>query len=69
MAKSTNGGRICDICHAEGKETPSVYDAQLRNGPWADVCETHFQALALGVKGTFTTLANIGKPGRARYSD
>ena len=54
----------CDLCGKGAK-----YDAKLREGPWAYVCEACFQKRAVKAKGTYTTLANIGKPKRAPYSD
>ena len=54
----------CDIC---GK--PAVYDGKTKNGPWGYLCQKCFEKYGDKRKGMFTTLANIGTPGRAPYSD
>ncbi len=54
----------CDFCNKEATK-----DAKTKMGPWANVCETHFQVYGVKKPGTFTTLANVGKPGRKPYSD
>lgn len=56
--------RKCDFC-----DKPAKYDAKTVHGPWANVCAEHFAVHAVKTKGTYTTLANIGKPERAPYSD
>ena len=57
--------RTCDICNS----AQAKYDAKVICGPWAYMCEACFQKYAIKIKGTYTTLANIGKPGRKPYSD
>ena len=54
----------CDIYNKEATK-----DALLKQGGWANVCEDCFNKYAAKTKGTFTTLKNIGKPGRKMYSD
>ena len=64
LVKSDTIQRKCDLCGTEAK-----YDAKLTLGGWGYVCETCFQEYAVKTKGSYTTLANIGKPGRKPYSD
>lgn len=34
----------CDVCkHEEGRVTPAEYDARMRIGSWAYLCEDHWQ--------------------------
>ena len=55
----------CDIC---GKE--ATKDAKLAGAStWAYVCEDCFFKHCSCDSGTFTTLKNIGKPGRKPYSN
>ena len=54
----------CDFCSKEAK-----YDGQTHMGYWAYMCEMHMQIHGIYVKGRFTTLENVGKPGRKPYSD
>jgi len=55
----------CDIC---GKT--ATKDAKLAGtSTWAYVCEDCFFKHCSCDSGTFTTLKNIGKPGRKPYSD
>ncbi len=42
----------CDLCAAQGKSTPARYDAKTLTGPWAYMCEAHFQTHGLGQLGT-----------------
>lgn len=57
---------FCDICKIE----EAKYDAKCNPfGSWAMVCQKCFDRHATKIKGTYTTLANIGKPGRKPYSD
>lgn len=56
----------CQLCDGY---TPATHDAKLTSGPWAYVCADHFESDAVAAPGTFTTLANIGTPGREPYSD
>jgi hypothetical protein len=55
----------CDLC----EEEEAKYDARTHFGSWAKLCQKHFDMYATKNKGTYTTLANIGKPGRKPYSD
>jgi hypothetical protein len=47
MVKKTSVRNLpdCDVCRAEGHQQPALYDARTPAGPWAYLCETHFQAL------------------------
>ena len=54
----------CDFCEKEAK-----YDGQTLMGPWAYMCEAHMKLYGIDEKGRYTTLENIGKPGREPYSD
>lgn len=39
----------CDICESQGIKQLAKYDAQLIQGPWAYVCEEHFQQFGFGL--------------------
>lgn len=54
----------CDFCGKEAK-----YDGKVRGGGWAYMCEHCFRGKGVKLKGAYTTLDNIGKPGRKPYSD
>lgn len=41
----------CDFC-----TKPAVYDAKTAYGPWAFMCEEHFELLASKVSGTYSRL-------------
>lgn len=41
----------CDFCDAEAK-----WDAKTVYGPWAFVCDVHFNKVAVGTQGTYTHL-------------
>jgi len=38
--------RNCDICHYEDNKhsIPAVYDAKTIYGPWAYVCQAHYES-------------------------
>ena len=38
----------CDICTREGRTTTARYDAALKFGGWAYVCEDHFVMFGVG---------------------
>lgn len=43
----------CDICkHEDGVEREATYDAKTYLGPWANVCEDHFESHTSGQLGT-----------------
>jgi hypothetical protein len=42
----------CDICKTEGRETPAAYDGKTVYGPWAYMCEQHWQLVGVGQLGT-----------------
>lgn len=43
----------CDICKYESnRNVPAVYDAKTTNGPWANLCEVHFQSHTYRQLGT-----------------
>jgi len=54
----------CDFCDQE-----ATVDGKTNQGPWANMCKKHFKIYGVNKKGLFTTLANVGKPGRKPYSD
>lgn len=33
----------CDICKQEGRKEPADYDCKTVFGPWANLCEKHYQ--------------------------
>jgi hypothetical protein len=45
------GKRDCDICGE-----PAKYDAKTRGGPWAYLCQEHYDRHALKIKGLSTQL-------------
>lgn len=42
----------CDFCN-----TPATYDTQTTLGPWAYVCDKHFERYSTKVPGLFTLIA------------
>lgn len=44
--------RNCDLCAASGVQREAKYDAKTLTGPWAYMCEQHFQTDSLGQVGT-----------------
>lgn len=42
----------CDLCTAAGQTTKAAYDAKTLMGPWAYMCEQHFQSHGMGRIGT-----------------
>lgn len=41
----------CDFC-----DSPAIYDAKTKLGPWANVCQRHFDTYGINQKGLFTVL-------------
>jgi hypothetical protein len=39
----------CDFCKTEGKEVEAKYDGKTVHGPWAYMCEEHFEAMGVGL--------------------
>lgn len=39
-----DGKRICDIHAASNYAKPALYDARLKDGRWADLCQACFNA-------------------------
>lgn len=39
----------CDICKQNGRATPAVVDGATVIGPWAYMCEEHFESLGVGL--------------------
>lgn len=40
----------CDLCfHFDKKKVPAAYDGATRQGPWANMCESHFAAYGIGL--------------------
>lgn len=69
--------RQCDICKMLGYSPPyrAEVDALTITGQWAYLCRSHrytYQkkdSRGKYIKGLYTTLRNVGKPGRKPYSD
>ena len=38
----------CDLCAQEGRRFPAAVDGATRMGPWAYMCEPHFEQYGLG---------------------
>lgn len=51
--------RDCDLCKDDHITTPAVYDAKTLMGPWAYVCEIHYQVLCHHSKGLTNVLADL----------
>jgi hypothetical protein len=44
---------LCELCQVwEMVATPAVVDAKTRLGPWALMCERHWQSEGTGILGT-----------------
>ena len=39
----------CDFCKREGRQRPAQYDGKTVFGPWAYMCETHYQRYGIGL--------------------
>jgi hypothetical protein len=39
----------CDICFDAGLSRSAKYDAKTKTGPWAYLCETHYQEYGIGL--------------------
>ena len=39
----------CDFCLISGVAVRAIYDAQLRIGGWAALCQTHFDEFGVGL--------------------
>ncbi len=39
----------CDLCSQEGNTVKAVYDGKTRMGPWAYMCEDHYQRFGFGL--------------------
>ena len=39
----------CDLCKQEGRERDAEYDGKTVMGPWAYMCEAHFQRYGMGL--------------------
>ena len=42
----------CDVCEAGGVKRPALYDAKTKHGPWAYLCQEHFDRIGPGRLGT-----------------
>jgi hypothetical protein len=40
---------LCDFCKQVGRDREAVYDGKTVFGPWADMCEEHFENLGVGL--------------------
>jgi hypothetical protein len=43
---------LCDFCKMVGAQVQAQYDGATVHGPWAYMCEAHFQANGVGSLGT-----------------
>jgi len=39
----------CDLCKQVGQSTEAAYDGKTVFGPWANMCEPHFQEFGVGL--------------------
>lgn len=39
----------CDICAKQGRYELAAYDAKTRMGPWANLCQVHYEAFGVGL--------------------
>lgn len=39
----------CDLCITSGLKNPARFDAKMHQGPWAYMCQIHFDANAIGL--------------------
>ena len=39
----------CDVCSQEGMERKAKYDAATKFGPWAYLCQEHFDSHGIGL--------------------
>jgi hypothetical protein len=39
----------CDFCRMDGIEKPAKYDGKTEAGPWAYMCQEHFEAHGVGL--------------------
>lgn len=46
--------QLCDFC-----SKPALYDAMSVMGPWAYMCEDHFERLAVKARGTYSLLEPV----------
>ena len=47
----------CDFC-----DKPAKYDAKTKLGPWAFLCQQHFETYATGIPGEFSELPSDAFP-------
>lgn len=43
------GNRYCDFCAQEGMQVLAIYDGATQLGPWANMCESHFRIIGVGL--------------------
>jgi hypothetical protein len=46
------GDPKCDLCKRNGHTKDAEYDSPTHGGPWAYLCEDHFQTHGAGTIGT-----------------
>lgn len=39
----------CDLCHQHHRATPAVVDGKTVYGPWAHMCEDHYEDVGIGL--------------------
>jgi len=44
-----SGSKYCDFCSQLGKTTIAHYDGKTSYGPWANMCEYHFNLNGVGL--------------------
>lgn len=42
----------CDLCETQGVKRMALYDAKTKGGPWAYLCQDHFDRIGPGRLGT-----------------
>ena len=40
---------LCDLCRVHGFKELAHYDARMTTGVWANLCESHFNKLGVGL--------------------
>lgn len=52
----------CDICkYDDGVTTTAAYDGKTKQGPWAFMCEAHFNSHGVGLGTGTGQLLKVGK--------
>lgn len=62
----------CDLCMLKDKQTPAMYDGKTKDGPWANMCEAHFQSHGVGLgtgRGQRLTVETELEQARREHAD